>query len=156
MSRVGFIIAFVVALAAASAWMLRGEPDNPGLPLTPQVAEILRAQQELPPESVAALQDLRLAASVQMAYFTDRGGYADPLKLKEADYLDPHWPRADTQGYSVFCELGADLRSFSCFADAQRANLPWFSVDASQVIRWSSEERPGGRSDVFGVKKEQP
>jgi len=156
MSRAGYIIAAVAALATVSTWMLQGEPEAPGMHLTPQVAEMLRAQQELPVESVAALQDLRLAASVQMAYSMEKGGYAEPLKLKEEGYLDPQWPRAEAQAYSVFCELGAGRRSFDCFADARKAGLPSFAVDASQAVRWSLEGRPGSRSNVFGVKEEQP
>ena len=127
--------------------------DDPDLP--PQLAKLLAEQEKLPPESLAALQDLRLVAAVQLTHFTERGGYLTPQQLQQDGYLDPEWPRAPAEAYNVNCELRQEGAAFVCFADALETELDWYRTDSSQTIRWSADGRPTDRSPVFGVGEEE-
>ncbi|MBI3693834.1 MAG: hypothetical protein HY238_03205 [Acidobacteria bacterium] len=109
----------------------------------------LQRQRDLPPDAVQALQDLRLVAAVEIAYFSLKGRYASTDELKSAGYLDPLWPRSNPKSYRVSCGPVGDLTGFLCFADRLSPRLPFFRIDATQVVRHRRNERPDGNSPVF-------
>ena len=123
--------------------------------MPPQLARLLEAQRELPEESVAALQDLRLVAAVQLTHFSERGGYRTPEELQQEGYLDPEWPRTGAESYRVGCELMQEGAAFVCFADALNSELDWYMTDSTQALRWAKDARPTAQSPVFGVSEEE-
>ena len=141
-------------LGAASCAGLEGGGQNDPEPPS-QLARMLEAQASLPEASVAALQDLRLVAAVQLTYFSEKGGYVSPAKLREGGYLDPEWPRTPAASYRVSCEVMHEGAAFVCFADALEPELDWFMTDSTQTVRWAGAARPTARSPVFGVSEEE-
>ena len=146
------ILPFTIALLAMvtlAAWVLASRPQPAR---SAAMERIFQAQSKLPPEAVRALQDLRLVAAVQAAYFTARSRYGSVDELKQAGYLDPAWPRADT--YRVTCAGPPEPSGFVCFADPAPPQLVYFRVDATQAVRYASGHRPDGGSPVFGIPQE--
>lgn len=138
-------------VAIAAGWLLQSEPENQDLPVPSGIARVLEAQSKLPPESVSALQDLRLIAAVEMAHFTQEGGYAGPEKLQADGYLDPQWPRAESSTYHVDCDFSEERVAFVCYADGLQPEAEWYMVDSTQVVRWERSRRPTARSPIFGT-----
>ncbi len=147
----------LVASLSFSGWAcggLAGEASSdPELP--PELAELLEAQQALPGASVAALQDLRLVAAVQLTYFTEKGRYETPEKLQQDAYLDPEWPRSPAESYRVHCVIKLEGAAFVCFADALEPELDWYMTDSTQAVRRAAGARPTAQSPVFGVGEEE-
>ncbi len=140
----------VAAVATAGLWP-RGETREAEQAPPSHLMRVLEAQSDLPPESVVALQDLRLMAAVQMAHYSAKGGFESPQNLKELEYLDPQWPRVDPEAYTVACELNQDGAAFICYADPVKAGMDWYMADSTQAVRWSADARPTPRSAVFGL-----
>ena len=139
----------LLATVTLAAWLLASRPQ----PVRSAALErVFQAQSKLPPEAVRALQDLRLVAAVQAAYFTARGRHGAVDELKQAGYLDPAWPRAGA--YRVTCAGPPEPSGFVCFADPAPPLSTYFRVDVTQAVRYASGHRPDGRSPVFGIPQE--
>ncbi len=109
----------------------------------------LRAQSVLPVDALQALQDLRLVAAVEIAYFNSHRRYAAPADLKAAGYLDPLWPRSKPEAYRISCNLAGDRPGFDCYADPVPPFTICFRIDATQIVRQSQGRRPDWDSPVF-------
>jgi hypothetical protein len=110
---------------------------------------VLARQRTLPREAVAALQDLRLAAAVEMTFFHRRGHYGAIEELKSDGLLDPAWPRSAASFYRVACTVEQDQRGFVCHADPRAPQAIHFRVDATQAVRFQYGRRPDASSEVF-------
>jgi len=135
----GGLVAVAVAVSITSAH------HHPAV----AASHALERQQSLPPAAIRALQDLRLAAAVELAYFTSRGRYATADQLKSAGYLDPRWPRSDPSSYRVFCLPEQEHLGFVCYADPASPGLPYFRIDATQIVRQAPHQRPAADGATF-------
>lgn len=111
--------------------------------------QVLRRQQPLPREAVVALQDLRLAAAVELTHFTAKGRYGSIDELKSAGFLDPAWPRSDPGSYRVTCGPDEGNQGFVCYADPHSPQSIHFRIDATQALRQKRGQRPDAGSPVF-------
>jgi len=109
----------------------------------------LAKQRALPRAEVGAIQDLRLAAAVELAYFSANGRYANPEDLKKAGFLDPAWPRSDAGTYRVGCTMDEQARGFACYAAPVHPEATHYLVDSTQVVRYAQGRRPDRGSPVF-------
>ena len=119
------------------------------------IQKVFEAQQNLPPEEVQAIQDLRLMAGVQAAHFSQNGSYASPEGLKGGGLLDPEWPRASRDSYQATCTVLQERLGFECYADPIQPEFNnYYFVDASQIVRTERNRRPDENSPAFGTTKE--
>ena len=151
----GLMLVALLACGLLACGGAAGEPQSGDPDLPPQLAKLLAEQEKLPAESVAALQDLRLVAAVQLTHFNEKGGFQTPQQLQRDGYLDPEWPRSPDKAYRVNCEMKQEGAAFVCFADALEPELDWYMTDSSQTIRWADSARPTARSPIFGVGEEE-
>ena len=143
------VILSVLGMAAAGAYLgLRHESASSSGRQVQPVPPLIK-QHTLPRAEVGALQDLRLVAAVELAYFNAKGRYADPGDLKKAGYLDPAWPRSDAGAYQVGCTLDEQARGFACYAEPVHSEATHYVVDSTQVVRHARGRRPDSSSPVF-------
>jgi len=114
-----------------------------------RVIPALAKQRTLPRAEVGAIQDLRLIAAVELAYFNAKGRYSNPGDLKKSGYLDPAWPRSAAGAYKVGCTLDEQVRGFACYAEPVHPEATHYVVDSTQVVRYAQGRRPDINSPVF-------
>ncbi len=110
--------------------------------------QAVRKQQSLAPAAVTALQDLRLFAAVELAYFTAKGRYGTVDDLKSTRFLSAAWPRSYSGDYRIDCAVDAE-RGFACYADPATAGKPYFRIDATQSVGIEHNRRPDSGSPLF-------
>ena len=120
----------VVATLGAGVHLLRSGGAEPVIPES--IRQILAEQDKLPQTEVETLQALRVVAAVEMAFFTQHGRYAAPEELKSSGFLDPAWPRIDSQAYQISCELGQEGLGLECFADPAPPYSNYYYVNPSK------------------------
>ncbi len=135
-----------VAVAAVAIFPAR----EPAMQLPEGVRNVLEAQQRLPAEEVQALQDLRLLAAVQSAYFNTQGAYGTPEELIAGGVLDPQWPRTSPEAYTISCQVFEERLGFACYADPVAPFTTYYSVNPSQAVRLAKGRRPDDSSPAFG------
>jgi len=146
------VVGLAVTVGVAGLALRTADPD---LPVSPEMRQLLQAQEQLAPEELAAVQALRVFAAVSLTYFTENGRFAGPEELKAKGYLDPKWPRVETEAYKIDCRIGEET-GFACFADPVSGSVQrYFFVDPSQTVRVERDRRPDAHSPVFGLSKEQ-
>lgn len=108
---------------------------------------------------VAAIQNLRTVLSAQTGFHTTKSRFGAIAELSsEQDgvgtgYLDRTWQDgANRQGYAFVMDQ-ADVGYFLCYADPAEPGITgvrFFRIDASGVIRWNREGRPGDADRELG------
>ncbi|MBI3684682.1 MAG: hypothetical protein HY235_30295 [Acidobacteria bacterium] len=137
------LIVLIIATAVVSFAVSRTRQK----PLTP-LEQAIAKQRRLPPDSVIALQDLRLLGAVEMSFFSAKGRYATPEELKKAGYLDQLWPRSNSQNYRLSFH-SQQHGAFVTHAEPAGSNHDFFRIDQTQAIRYERNHRPDVRSPVF-------